>query len=300
MSSRIEKKASARERAAQLRAQQLRAERRRRVAYAGGAVVLVVVLVAALVIARLSGAGSGTTKPSGEASAKLLAAINGVPASALDSVGAGSASGGPKSVNTPDLADNGKPKVLYIGAEYCPYCAAERWAVAVALARFGKFTALGTTHSSSSDVDPNTPTLSFHKAAYSSSVLSFTGVETTTNKATAGGYQKLDSPSASDQKVFDTYNKPPYVSGSGGAIPFVDIGGKYISSGATYDPGLLAGMTQQQVADAMKDPTSAIGKAILGSANLFTAAICGATADQPSNVCSSTGVKAAAAKLGKS
>ena len=40
------------------------------------------------------------------------------------------------------LTSNGKPEILYIGAEFCPYCAAERWAIAVALSRFGTLSPL--------------------------------------------------------------------------------------------------------------------------------------------------------------
>src|SRR6202043_382420 len=53
-------------------------------------------------------------------------------------------------------ASDGKPEILYVGAEYCPYCAAQRWAVVTALSHFGTFSGLGTTTSSASDVDPNT------------------------------------------------------------------------------------------------------------------------------------------------
>ena len=299
MSSRVEKKASARERAARLRAEQQRADRRRRVFLASGAVLAVVVVLGGLVAIKLSGLGSSTsTGRSGQADAALLAALS-VPPGTLDAVGTGTAQGGPKKIDAPALARDGKPRVLYIGAEYCPYCAAERWPVAVALSRFGTFSQLGTTHSSGDDVFPNTPTLSFHDSAYTSKYVDFTGVETTTNKRTATGYQKLDEPSAADQKIFDTYNQPPYVSGQGGAIPFVDLGGTFVSSGATYGPQLLQGKTHAEIAKALQDPKDPISKAVNGSANLFTAAICQATDNQPSNVCSSSGVRAAAAKLGR-
>ena len=32
---------------------------------------------------------------------------------------------------------SGSPELFYYGAEYCPYCAAERWSVVIALSRFG-------------------------------------------------------------------------------------------------------------------------------------------------------------------
>lgn len=138
--------------------------------------------------------------------------------------------------------------MLYIGAEYCPYCAAQRWAVAQALSRFGTWTGLGQTTSSASDVDPNTATLSFHGATLASPYVSFIGVETTTNKLMATGYQSLDTPAKADA-LMRTYDAQRYLpSVNAGSIPFLDIGGVYVSAGASYDPQLLAGLTQQQIA----------------------------------------------------
>jgi len=122
-------------------------------------------------------------------------------------------------------------------------------------------------------------------------------VETTTNEMVGNGYKPLDTPTAEDQKTFDTYNKPPYVE-SDGSIPFIDLGGKFVNSGATYSPEVLAGKTQTQIADALKDPSSPIAKAVLSSANVYTAAICKLTNNQPAKVCSTDTVTAAAAKLG--
>ena len=34
---------------------------------------------------------------------------------------------------------DGKPQVVFVGAEYCPYCAAERWSMVMWLSRFGTF-----------------------------------------------------------------------------------------------------------------------------------------------------------------
>ena len=67
-----------------------------------------------------------------------------VPASTLDAVGSGSVNSynpAPvKSISGAPLTQDSKPEMLYIGAEFCPYCAALRWSMAVALSRFGSFT----------------------------------------------------------------------------------------------------------------------------------------------------------------
>jgi hypothetical protein len=47
-------------------------------------------------------------------------------------------------------------------------------------------------------------------------------------------------------------------------------------------------MTQAEVAKAMNDPTSAVAKQIDGGTNADIAAICLATGNQPTSVCSSS------------
>ena len=80
-------------------------------------------------------------------------------------------------------------------------------------------------------------------------------------------------------------------SGDTGAIPFIDLGGKYFIHGAQYNPQILSGQSWAQVAAALKDPSSAIAKGADGSANMITATICKATNNQPSSVCTSPVIK---------
>ena len=262
---------------------------------ATGAIGVVIVIVGGLVLAKLTSGGGGTTTAAAKSTAlpaSVLHGITTVPTATSDKVGAAGVTSVPASIKAPALTADGKPKVLYVGAEYCPYCAAERWPMVVALSRFGTWSGLGATTSSATDVFPNTPTLSFHGATFTSDFLTFTGYETSDNKQAP-----LDTPSAADQTTFTTYNKPPYIADSTGGIPFIDIGGTYVSSGASFGPELLAGKTRAQIAKAINDPSSKIGKAVLGNANVLTAAICKATGDKPANVCTSAGVKAGAAAL---
>ena len=65
----------------------------------------------------------------------------------------------------------------------------------------------------------------------------------------------------------------------------------------SYNPAILAGMSMQQIAAAMRNPSSPICQAILGTANNVTAAICKDTNGAPASVCSSPGVMAAAKHL---
>jgi hypothetical protein len=268
---------------------------RRRMWMTVGPVALVVALVAVLVIVRVA-SGSGGPKSgaaAGQAPTSLVSKLASVPAAALDAVGAGTAGDKPfnslpTKVNGQPLTAGGLPRVLYVGAEYCPYCAAERWAMVVALSRFGSFHNLGTMTSSPSDVFPNTPTLSFHGSTFTSPKVAFNGYEIESNQAQGNGYAPLDKLSSADEALF---------AASGGSFPYVNIGGKYVISGASYSPGLLAGLTRAQIADALSDPHSKIAQAVLGTANVITAAVCATTNQQPSAVCTSPGVTAAQAKL---
>ncbi len=275
-------------------------QRRRRLVWFGLPLVLVVLVVAALVVVKVTGVGDRpVARPAstGAASDAVVTAVSSVPAAVLDQVGAGSGITPPKRIDAPALTADGRPRVLYVGAEYCPYCAAERWAVVVAMSRFGTYADLGETASSAQDVFPSTPTLSFHGSSYTSPTVAFTGVETESNEVAGSGYAPLDALSPADEQLFSTYNAPPYVE-SGGSIPFVDIGGKFLVSGASFSPQVLQGLTHAQVATALSDPTSPVAQSVDGAANVVTAAVCATTQQQPAAVCGSAGVQAAAKTLG--
>jgi hypothetical protein len=48
---------------------------------------------------------------------------------------------------------------------------------------------------------------------------------------------------------------------------------------------VLQGLTWAQIAADLHDPSSAVAKGALGSANMFTAAICKITGNAPASVC---------------
>jgi hypothetical protein len=282
-------------RLAALKAEQARQARRQKVLLAGGTVGLVVLIIAALVIAKLV-SSDGTAAAANALDATTLSKLTTVPTATFDKVGVGSATVFPKKVDGEAITADGKPRILYVGAEYCPYCALERYAVVTALSRFGTFSGLAAANSDPADggaID----TLSFHGSSYTSKYVAFTGVETNDNKKVNGVYGTLDTLSDADQALFQKYNAPPYVEGTGGAIPWVYYAGKAITSGASVERTLLQGQTQAEIATALADPTSDIAKSVLGSANVLSAQVCALTGQQPAEVCTSAGVKAGAAKL---
>src|SRR6516164_891291 len=231
------KQQSAREKIAAQREAARKAERRNRMLITGGSTLAVLVIVLAFVIVKVSqgSSSSGSSSSTGTPlPASVSSQITGVPAATLDKVGKGAVptftqgkapftpgSGAP-------LTSGGKPEMLYIGAEYCPYCAAMRWPMAVALSRFGTLTTpLHGIHSSSSDVNPNTATLTFYKSGYHSPYLAFTPVENlTVNKTT------LQNPTKAQNAVWAKYEPDPNTRG----YPFVAFSNKFVMKGPIYDP----------------------------------------------------------------
>jgi hypothetical protein len=273
------------------------ARQRRLVTLAAGAIVLAVI---ALVVVRFINSNSAAAAaPDRPAPPELVGQVAGVPAAIYDQVGRGTANGLPTPVRgSVERGANRLPLVTYIGAEYCPFCAAERWSLVAALGRFGSFNGLQLSHSASDDVYPNTPTFSFVGSSYSSPYVEFSPVELQTNVRSGNTYQALQTPTPAQTSVLQKYDVPPYVPAqSAGAIPFTDLAGQYLLSGAGYDAGVLRGMSAEQIAAALADPSSAVARAILGHANALTAAICSATGDNPPEVCATPTVQSLEASL---
>jgi thiol-disulfide isomerase/thioredoxin len=280
------------------------------------AVGLVVIVVVALVIVKV--ATGGTTTPPGKTtfqpvSSAVLSQLTTIPSSVFNTVGVTSPiadvtppqpiSGQPPLTAT---GPNGQklPEILYMGAEYCPYCAAQRWATIIALSRFGTWSNLGNTSSYSGDIYPNTPSFTFLKAKYTSKYLVFKSVEMYTNyiNPKTNYYQKLQTPTAQEEAELTKYDSSKFITGlpasDDGAIPFISFANKFLVAGASYSPTTLAGSTRNSIAGALDNATSPITQAIIASANYQTAAICTLTGQQPSKVCTSPGVMAAAKAMG--
>jgi Domain of unknown function (DUF929) len=271
--------------------------------------VVLVIVVGLVVIKMTSGSPAANASTTFEAvDATTMSQLSSVPASVFNTVGVTSPvapitapsplSGQPALVKTV----NGKslPLIQYVGAEYCPYCAAQRWATIVALSRFGTFSNLGLAQSGATDVYPNTKTFTFRQSTYTSPYVAFASVETftsTPNPATNFYFplQKMTASQTALVKKFDTMKYIPTFTSTqeNGSIPFIDMGNKFLSAGASFTPATLAGLTQGQIASALSDATNPVTQAIIASANEQTAAICVLTNNKPAAVCSSAGVKAA-------
>jgi len=244
-----------------------------------------IILIAALAVAVVAVVGfayliEGTFAPSPYTSyiykpvpSTLLQQITGVSDSTLAAVGSASSVASPNAINGSALTLNGKPEIIYIGAEYCPYCAVERWAMIMALSKFGNFSGIQYMLSSGTDVNANTPTFTFQNATYISQYVSFVPVEefNRTNEATP--WHALTT---AENALVSSY-------GTGG-IPFIDLGNQYVVNGVQTDID-IGGQNWTQVASQLNIPTSSTGIGIDGAANKLISAICKMDGGVPSSVC---------------
>ena len=268
------------------------------------AVVLGALFLVAVPAAQAATLSDGSTP----APAQISQLVTSVPASTLDRVGAGDSRNpisSPEfgiSKGTGHLMRDGKPEVVVVALAWCPHCAANSWALAVALSRFGTLSGLGElntgTHFCKVAEDPcnlnpllcfpYTDGLSFLHATYRSPYISFASVVL---QAVNG--HNVQKPTRREQHSLFTVHLA-------GTTPALDIGGAWGFGGSGYDPGTLAHMTWSQIAGSLADPHDRVARAVDGLANLWTAAICNATKGRPVSVCKSRSVQAAAAAvLGK-
>jgi hypothetical protein len=250
------------------------ARTRRRLLLAGGSLAMVIALVALVAVLVSQGPAPRAGGVSPQPLTRVSREIATVRTATFDAVGAGTATGLKTVTGPPALTRAGKPEVLYFGGGSSPYCAAERWALATALGRFGTLSGLRLIHSSPTGADPGTPTISFARARYTSPYVSFA---------------YLPQPTAAEQALFTSYGNR--------SAPFVDIGNRYLLPQVQYLPSALAGMSWDQIAAALHDPASAVAKDIDGAANIIAAAIASLTRGQPAAVAHSAGVRAARGSL---
>src|SRR5438046_2784729 len=93
---------------------------------------VVVIALGAAAMAVIALNHTSKPGPPTAASGTVLSQLTSLPTSITEPIGVGATlgTGAPEAIQggTP-LDANGRPTLLYIGAEFCPYCAAERWAL---------------------------------------------------------------------------------------------------------------------------------------------------------------------------
>ncbi len=235
-----------------------------------GIVLFSVVVIIALVVFNPNNNSSLIGLPISENISRQLSSVS---FDTLNSVGKG-ASSNLNQIAGDTLTENGKPVVLYMGADYCPYCASERWSMIVALSKFGSFDGLTYMASSSLDAFASTPTFSFSEMSYKSDYISFQAVEMNDRDGAP-----LQTPTPQQRTIMQRYD-------NSGSIPFVDIANRYILVGSQVQPSVIQRMSWDEIASKLDNPTNAVSKNINGAANVLIGAICKATENKPSDVCS--------------
>lgn len=183
-----------------------------------------------------------------------------------------------KESNTP-LVVEGKPYFLYVGAQFCPSCAAERWSIVKALSRFGTWSGLSFDVIEEYGGISNIPTYNLVGAKYESEYLSLGHKEVADKSGRPITGQELTD---FERKLFNQYD-------SRGSVPFLFLGtqnGQYVQLVAGYSPALIAGKTPEQIKNDLESNASVAHiSAINEEADILTAYLCKATSNQPSAVC---------------
>ncbi|MEM0154357.1 MAG: DUF929 family protein [Methanothrix sp.] len=265
----------------------------RKQAYAIIGVAIVIIAVVALYENSAGGAGKADIKFDNVAvSSSYLSQLYDVATNMTlaANVGIGTTSGYPfPSGSNVSLTSNGMPEMLYIGADYCPFCAITRWGMIIALMRFGNFTQLHYMTSSATDYEPNTATFTFYNSSYSSAYVDFVPVETLTNT-----YKPLQNMTNEEGIIYSRFNanNTALPANERDAIPFIDFGNKTIQIGAEVSPAIINPYDWNQILSFLqKSPDSPVTQAVIGEANVFTAQICNIDGNKPANVCNQRFVK---------
>ncbi|MBV8083341.1 MAG: DUF929 family protein [Chloroflexi bacterium] len=168
-----------------------------------------------------------------------------------------------------------KVPVFFMGAQFCPYCAVERWALVSALQSFGSLTDFGK-EASNEGVDGfhPVPTYNLIPAHYSSPYVTFSSKDIFDHNSQP--LQKLDATEQDYVNRFDPH----------GDWPFIVINGQYAQIGNGFSPSVLQGMQfdpvfQQLQAGALNPATQAIE----AEAAVLRKYICASTAGLPSAAC---------------
>lgn len=281
-------------------------------------------LADAPVITAVQPAGSRLTGINSQLNSSELAAINSAPASyfqtagemylngTLPNVGAGLSGFAPNKI--PSFIVNGRPSVIYVGSITCIFCGENRWAMALALSRFGNFSSLFKGYSAWSDYD--VPTLYWSPAHYNASstelgsffnstYINFIAIEDA-NPIT-GGFV-LNQPAIMQQRVNSSGNTA-YID----AFKFINelgtnvktafqgtpytIWGSYEVGGADAvdffgsSPTAMASMTHDQVLQQLQHPNNTAAWSEYAAADVYIALTC-ASISNKAPVCSLPAIQA--------
>ncbi|MGA2666264.1 MAG: DUF929 family protein [Nitrososphaerales archaeon] len=212
----------------------------------------------------------------------VVSALKGVSDQTLNTIGVPSGVIPPNKITGQTLTSGGKPEVFYLGGDYCPYCAVERWSLLIALSHFGNFSGLQYMVSSSTDVNSNTPTFTFSNGTgftYSSNYITFVPVE----EFDRSGNQVVTL-TAAQTNLVTLYDTCPST-GTNGGIPFVDIDNTYAVSCGAQSSISLSGGNWTAIASQLDNTGSTTAQQLDGAASTLITAICNVDGGLPTSVC---------------
>lgn len=257
------------------------------------AVMIGVLAVAVTACAAPASAPSAPSAPSASrlahitpAVAAQLAEVTAVPYKASDADWATA----PLAQLTPHaghpLTAGGKPEVLYAGTEFCPYCAAQNWALLVALGRFGTFTGVNEIRSASYPPIPPLDSWTFYGSSYSSGYLTFIPVEMYSNVLVSPRADPLKATSYRPlQKLTPAQRVLMKEADKSNSTPFTDFAGQAVMIGSPILAQTLEHLTWSQLTSALRARRGAAAQAIIGAADYITAELCTLTRDRPATAC---------------
>jgi hypothetical protein len=71
------------------------------------------------------------------------------------------------------------------------------------------------------------------------------------------------------------------------------VANRWVLNGASFTPGVLMGLSQDEIAGDLSSAASPLTQAVVSAANEITATICAVDDQKPGSVCESRGVLAA-------
>lgn len=180
--------------------------------------------------------------------------------------------------NPQPLDVGGKPELLFVGSEACPFCAVQRWGMVVALSQFGTFSNLHLMQSQTTE-SPEVESFTFAGSRYQSPYLSFMPIEAFSNVPSRFAFARLQPLNPAENALVHKFDQEQQV-------PFVDVANRFVQVQSTVEPALIGGMSWTQVAGSLTNPESVAAQAIGGEAEVLTAELCEATNGNPQSVCS--------------
>lgn len=176
----------------------------------------------------------------------------------------------------PLFSTDGKPILIYVGAEYCLYCAGQRWPLVMALMRFGNFTNLEYMASAAGEGD--FATFTFINSSYQSDYVAFQPYEIYDR-----GGNPLATLPANYTSTWQQHGKS--------SVPFLDFANEYFILGASLNPTMLGTKNWTQIISSIQTGGT-LETHIKQAANLITAVICKTTGNVPASVCSQASITA--------